>query len=227
MLILAIDTSSIYCAVALTCHQAVITRISERISKGHAEKLIGQIAQITDQTNITLDQIDRIAINIGPGSFTGVRAGVSTARALALALEIPVIGVSALEALAKQAHNKNAPSKITVVIEAGREMFYYQSFNKDLTPLCAPGLQTLENIILALPQQIVLTGPAADTIAAHIKNNKINTVTISDLIPCEAANVVTYAHLAENKQPQAAPCPLYLRDADAKQNASFSLPRKK
>ncbi|WP_102829835.1 tRNA (adenosine(37)-N6)-threonylcarbamoyltransferase complex dimerization subunit type 1 TsaB [Bartonella bovis] len=227
MFILAIDTASIYCAVALTCHQAVIARVSERISKGHAEKLIGQIAQITDRTGITLDQIDRIAINIGPGSFTGVRAGVSTARALALALEIPAIGVSALEALAKQAHNKNATSKITVVIEAGRGIFYYQSFNKDLTALCAPGLQTLENIISALPQQIVLTGPAADIIAAHIKNNKINTVTISDLIPCEAANVVTYAHLAENRQSQAAPCPLYLRDANAKQNASFVLPRKK
>ncbi|WP_208540696.1 MULTISPECIES: tRNA (adenosine(37)-N6)-threonylcarbamoyltransferase complex dimerization subunit type 1 TsaB [Bartonella] len=226
MFILAIDTASIYCAVALTHHQAVIARISECISKGHAEKLIGQIAQIIDQTDITFDQIDRIAINIGPGSFTGVRTGVSTARALALALEVPAIGVSTLEALVVQAINKNTMSPITAVIEAGRGMFYYQNFNKDLTALCAPGLQTLENIVAALPQQTVLTGPAADIIALHITNNKINTTTISDLIPCEAADVLTYAHLAANKQPQAAPRPLYLRDADAKQNASFVLPRK-
>ncbi|AQX19180.1 tRNA (adenosine(37)-N6)-threonylcarbamoyltransferase complex dimerization subunit type 1 TsaB [Bartonella sp. WD16.2] len=227
MFILAIDTASIYCAVALTHHQAVIARISERIFKGHAEKLIGQIAQITNQTGITLDQMNRIAINIGPGSFTGVRTGVSTARALALALEIPAIGVNTLEALAKQAYNKNTMSTITAIIEAGRGMFYYQSFNKDLTALYAPGLQTLENIVADLPQQTILTGPAADIIAAHIKNNKINTATISDLISCEAADVLTYAHLAANKQPQAAPPrPLYLRDADAKQHASFVLPRK-
>lgn len=105
-------------------------------------------------------------------------------------------------------------------------MFYYQNFNKDLTVLCPPSLQTFENILAVLPQQTVLTGPAADIIALHIKNNKINTTTISDLIPCEAANVLTYAHLAAKKQPQAAPCPLYLRNADAKQHASFVLPRK-
>ncbi len=172
MLILAIDTASIYCAVALIRHKSVIAHISERMSKGHAEKLIGYIAQITDQTNITLDQVDRIAVNIGPGSFTGVRVGVSTARALALALEIPAVGVSALEALAAQAiTNKNTASAIatTVVIEAGRNMFYHQNFNEDLTPLGLPGLKTIENIIEDLPQPTRLTGPAADIIALYIK----------------------------------------------------------
>ncbi|UNE54580.1 tRNA (adenosine(37)-N6)-threonylcarbamoyltransferase complex dimerization subunit type 1 TsaB [Bartonella machadoae] len=227
MLILAIDTASIYCAVALVRHKSVIARISERINKGHAEKLIGYIAQITNQANITLHQVDRIAVNIGPGSFTGVRVGVSTARALALALEIPAIGVSALEALAAQTKSTNTTSAIAVVIEAGRNMFYHQNFNEDLTPLGAPRLKTIENILEDLPQQTILTGPAADIVGLYIKNNKLNKIVVLDQIFCKAADVVNYAYLAANKKPQDPPRPLYLRNADAKQQTGFALPRKK
>ncbi|VEJ44826.1 tRNA (adenosine(37)-N6)-threonylcarbamoyltransferase complex dimerization subunit type 1 TsaB [Bartonella vinsonii] len=226
MLILAIDTASIYCAVALLRYKSVIARISERMNKGHAEKLIGYIAQVTDQANMSLNQVDRIAVNIGPGSFTGVRVGVSTARALALALKIPAVGVSAMEALAAQTRNKNTTSAISVVIEAGRDMFYHQNFNEDLTPLGAPGLKTIENIIEDLPQKTTLTGPAADIVALYIKKNKVNKTIVRNKILCEAADIVNYAHLAANKQPQNPPRPLYLRNADAKQQTGFILPRK-
>ncbi|WP_208431296.1 tRNA (adenosine(37)-N6)-threonylcarbamoyltransferase complex dimerization subunit type 1 TsaB [Bartonella doshiae] len=228
MLILAIDTASIYCAVALVHNRSVLARVSERMNKGHAEKLIGYIAQVTDQANITLNQVHRIAVNIGPGSFTGVRVGVSTTRALALALEIPAIGISALEALAAQATDENTASAITVVIEAGKGMFYHQNFNKDLSPLSAPRLKTIENIIEDLPQQTKLTGPAANIIALHIENNnKINKKIILDPILCEAADIVSYAYLSASKQTHDHPSPLYLRNADAKQQTGFALPRKK
>lgn len=228
MLILALDTASIYCAVALIRNKSIVSCISERMSKGHAEKLIGQIAQATNQANITLDQVDRIAVNIGPGSFTGVRIGVSTARALALALEIPAIGVNALEALATQANKQDLTSAITVVIEAGRGMFYHQNFNNDFTAMNSPSLKTLEQIISDLPQQTILTGPATDIIVQHLQHNNVDRARIIDQIPCEAADISVYANLAANKQtPTHPPCPLYLRDADAKQQINFALPRKK
>ncbi|MBX4335479.1 tRNA (adenosine(37)-N6)-threonylcarbamoyltransferase complex dimerization subunit type 1 TsaB [Bartonella raoultii] len=227
MLILAIDTASIYCAVALVHHKSVIARLSEHMNKGHAEKLIGYIAKITAQTNITLDQVNRIAVNIGPGSFTGVRVGVSTARALSLALKIPAVGVSALEALAAQIRKTNTASTISVVMEAGREGFYHQNFNKDLTPLGTPGLKTIEQIIKDLPQQTQLTGPAADIVTMYMKHNKVNKEIIRDPTLCEAADILCYAYLAANKQPQDRPRPLYLRNADAKQQTNFALPRQK
>ncbi|MCZ2328069.1 tRNA (adenosine(37)-N6)-threonylcarbamoyltransferase complex dimerization subunit type 1 TsaB [Bartonella sp. F02] len=226
MLILTIDTASIYCTAALIHNKSVIACISERMKKGHAEKLIGQITEVTEQANITLDQIDRIAVNIGPGSFTGIRVGVSTARALALALEIPAIGVSALEALAKQAALQNISSNITVAIEAGRGMFYHQDFNKNLITLNAPGLKTLENIIENLPQKTTLTGPATDLIALHLKNNTTNKILEFNQIPYEAANIEIYAYLAAEKQSQMSPRPLYLRNADAKKQTNFAIPRK-
>ncbi|WP_375695168.1 tRNA (adenosine(37)-N6)-threonylcarbamoyltransferase complex dimerization subunit type 1 TsaB [Bartonella sp. AC90GZZY] len=228
MLILAIDTASIYCAVALVRHKSVIARINERMNKGHAEKLIGQITQIMAQANMTLDQVERIAVNVGPGSFTGARVGVATARALALALEIPAVGVSALEALAAQiTTNTKSTSAITVVIEAGRDMFYHQNFHQDLIPLGEPGLKTMENILEDLPKKTRLTGPAADVIVQHMKNHKIYEKIVLEKIPCEAADIVNYAYLAANKQPQNSPRPLYLRSADAKQQTDFALPRKK
>nr|CBI78716.1 conserved hypothetical protein [Bartonella sp. AR 15-3] len=226
MLILAIDTASIYCAVALVQHKSVIARISQRIGKGHAEKLIGQIEQLTHQANIKLDQINRIAVNIGPGSFTGIRIGIATAKALALALEIPAIGVSSLEALAAQVANENITSTITVVIEAGREMFYHQNFNNNLIALSKPSLKTPENIVADLLRHTILTGPAAEIIALYIRNNTISKGIIPVSIPCDAADILTYARLAANKQPQTPPRPLYLRDADAKQQTDFALPRK-
>ncbi|ABM45248.1 tRNA threonylcarbamoyl adenosine modification protein YeaZ [Bartonella bacilliformis str. Heidi Mejia] len=232
MFILTIDTAFTHCTVALIHHTSVVARISERMNKNHAEKLIEQIAQIIHNANITLNQINRIAVNIGPGSFTGVRVGVSTAKALALALEIPAIGISSLEALAaqalQQAPNEDTLSAVAVIIEAGRGIFYHQNFNKDLTALSEPSLKTLEHIIADLPPQTILTGSATNTVALHIQNqnDKTNTVIISDQVACETADIAIYAHLASNKQPQASPRPLYLRDADAKQQTNFALPRK-
>ncbi|EJF83639.1 tRNA (adenosine(37)-N6)-threonylcarbamoyltransferase complex dimerization subunit type 1 TsaB [Bartonella rattimassiliensis] len=227
MLILAIDTASIYCAVALVRCKSVIAHTGECMNKGHAERLIGQITQIMTQANMTLDQVERIAVNVGPGSFTGIRVGVATARALALALEIPAVGVTALEALAAQVTtSKNTASAITVVIEAGREMFYHQNFHEDLTPLGAPGLKKIENILEDLPPKAQLTGPAADIVVQHIKNHKINEKIVLEKIPCETADIVNYAYLAANKKPQNSPRPLYLRSADAKQQINFTLPRK-
>ncbi|WP_455475967.1 tRNA (adenosine(37)-N6)-threonylcarbamoyltransferase complex dimerization subunit type 1 TsaB [Bartonella sp. B17] len=227
MLILAIDTASIYCAVALVRHKSVIAHLSKHMNKGHAEKLIEHITQVTAQANITLSQIDRIAVNIGPGSFTGVRIGVATTRALALALKIPAVGISALEAFAAQVIDKNTTSAIAVVMDAGRNMFYHQNFSENLTPLGIPGLKTIENIIEDLPQKATLTGSAANIIALHIKKNKVNKKIVLDPILYEAADIVNYAHLAADKQPQDSPRPLYLRNADAKQQTDFALPRKK
>ncbi|WP_332065353.1 tRNA (adenosine(37)-N6)-threonylcarbamoyltransferase complex dimerization subunit type 1 TsaB [Bartonella sp. CB189] len=227
MLTLAIDTASIYCAVALVRDKSVIARISECMNKGHAEKLIGYITQIINQVSITLNQVDRIAVNIGPGSFTGIRVGVATAKALALALEIPTVGVTTLEALAAQISSKNTSSTITVVIEAGKNMFFHQSFNEDITPLEAPSLKTIKNIIENLPKNTKLTGPAAGIIAKHIKKNEKYKKIVPDQIICEAADIVSYAHLAAQKQPQDKLHPLYLRNADVKKQTGFILPRKK
>ena len=102
MLLLAIDTAGPDCAVALARSGAggaeILVRASERIGRGHAERLMPMIeAALRRSASVDFADLDRIAVTTGPGSFTGVRVGIAAARGLALALDIPAVGVGSLD----------------------------------------------------------------------------------------------------------------------------------
>ena len=99
-LVLAIDTTLDACSVAITHGGSVRASLSETMSRGQAERLAPMVREGVQKAGIAFADIDRIAVTTGPGSFTGVRVGISFARALALALDKPCVGVSTLEALA-------------------------------------------------------------------------------------------------------------------------------
>jgi len=100
MIVLAIDTSLDACAVAIARDGIVLAALSETMNRGQAERLAPMVREAAEAAGVAFKQIDRIAATTGPGSFTGVRVGLSFARALALSLNTPCIGVSTLEALA-------------------------------------------------------------------------------------------------------------------------------
>lgn len=100
MIVLAIDTSLDACAVAIVRDGEVLAHLHESMTRGQAERLAPMVREAAQQAGVTFAQLDRIAVTTGPGSFTGVRVGLSFARALALSLNKPCVGVSTLEALA-------------------------------------------------------------------------------------------------------------------------------
>jgi tRNA threonylcarbamoyladenosine biosynthesis protein TsaB len=100
MIVLAIDTALDACSVALARDDVLLASSSEPMARGQAERLAPMAQEAVAQARIAFADIDRIAVTTGPGSFTGVRVGLSFARALALALARPCVGVSTLEALA-------------------------------------------------------------------------------------------------------------------------------
>ena len=100
MIILAIDTTLDACSVAIVRDGETLASLHEQMNRGQAERLAPMVREACANANVALSQIDRIAVTAGPGSFTGVRVGLSFARALALALDKPCLGVSTLEALA-------------------------------------------------------------------------------------------------------------------------------
>lgn len=100
MIVLAIDSALDACSVAIARDGEVLSHVSEQMNRGQAERLAPMVREAAAQAGVAFDQIDRVAVTTGPGSFTGVRVGLSFARALALSIDKPCIGVSTLEALA-------------------------------------------------------------------------------------------------------------------------------
>jgi tRNA threonylcarbamoyladenosine biosynthesis protein TsaB len=100
VIVLAIDTSLDACSVAIVRDGETLAHLSEPMERGQAERLVPMVRETSEAARITFAEMDRIAVTTGPGSFTGVRVGLSFARALALSLNKPSVGVSTLEALA-------------------------------------------------------------------------------------------------------------------------------
>jgi tRNA threonylcarbamoyladenosine biosynthesis protein TsaB len=100
MIVLALDTALDACSLAIARDEDVLAMRCEPMQRGQAERIAPMAREVAAEAGLALAALDRIAVTTGPGSFTGVRVGVSFARALALALDRPCVGVSTLEALA-------------------------------------------------------------------------------------------------------------------------------
>lgn len=93
MIVLALETAGVDCSAAVydSGRNTVLGEASDMIGKGHAEHLIDIVDRALGQADITLSEVDRLAVTVGPGSFTGIRVGVAAARGFALSLQIPVV----------------------------------------------------------------------------------------------------------------------------------------
>ena len=109
-LILAFDTSAAHCAAALIRGKTLLARQSEDMGRGQAERLVPLLNELIRGAGHDWSDLSALAVGIGPGNFTGIRISVSTARGLALALDIPAIGVSTFEAITKMATLPHLPA---------------------------------------------------------------------------------------------------------------------
>lgn len=128
MKILAISTSSINASVALLDDDKLIQELNISDQKTHSEKLMPLVQKLFETTGYTLDDIDLIACDIGPGSFTGIRIGVATVKALAEVKNIPVVGISSLEGLA---YNVSGFDYICSILDARNNQVYMAIFDKN------------------------------------------------------------------------------------------------
>lgn len=122
MKILAIDSSGLTATVAIVTPDETIASYTIHYKKTHSQTLLPMIREIVDMTQTKLEELDAIAVAAGPGSFTGLRIGVATAKGLALALDKPVIAVPTVDALAYQA--SSFPGIICPMMDARRQQVY-------------------------------------------------------------------------------------------------------
>ena len=109
MNILALDTSTDICAVGVSDDQGLRCEYRARLHRSHAERIIGIIDQVLMEANLKVDQLDGFAVSIGPGSFTGLRIGLSVVKGLAFDPPIPVVPVNTLDVLAMQGKYYHGP----------------------------------------------------------------------------------------------------------------------
>jgi tRNA threonylcarbamoyladenosine biosynthesis protein TsaB len=140
MRILSIDTATASCSVGVMNAERLLAEVTSEKKQTHSKHLMGMIDTAVRVAGVSLAEMDAFAVNIGPGSFTGIRIGVSTAQGLAMALSRPVVGVSSLEALARQAGMSNY--LICPVLDARKNEVYaalYQFKKNGLRQLVKSG----------------------------------------------------------------------------------------
>ena len=225
MKLLAIDTSANLCAACVFDADAgaEIARAVRDIGKGHAEILMDVIAEALGAASLAFTDIGAVAVSVGPGSFTGVRVGVSVARGLALALQVPAAGVSTLEALAFEARALTGDKPVLTVIDGGRDGIYAAVYDGFAKIVYAPVVAKFDEISALVTDSVsVLAGSAARRVAASIPSRSF---LFGPELP--TADIATYARVAlANGFDGGKPRPLYLRAPDAKPQAHLALPRR-
>ena len=122
--LLAIDTSSEACSVALLCCDKVVSRYAV-IHRLHAQQVLPMVQQVLDESGISLADVEAIAFGQGPGAFTGLRIAVGVVQGLAFALEKPVLPVSSLAAIAQRAWRVDGAQQVAVAIDARMDEVYW------------------------------------------------------------------------------------------------------
>ncbi len=170
MNILAIDTASKTCSVAICRDDTVRVEITDGSGETHSRHLMTMVDQALNMSGTHLQDMDALAVNRGPGSFTGVRIGISTAKGLASAGAIPLVGVSGLAALAWQACP--ASQMICAMLDARRNEVYcghYRFVQGELVPLGPEAVCAPEEAVRDVERPCVLIGDGAQVYRSRLE----------------------------------------------------------
>jgi len=170
MVILGIETSTKTCSIALIDGERIRDEISLHLGLSHSEKLIPLIDEILKRNTKAIKDIDGIAVSIGPGSFTGIRVGVSTARGFAQSLNIPLVGIPSLDALAFGVGTSG--EVVCPMIDALRREIYTALYagRKRLTPHQLIGIENWLERLKEKRETILFLGEAVDIYENLIKD---------------------------------------------------------
>jgi tRNA threonylcarbamoyladenosine biosynthesis protein TsaB len=199
----------------------------ERRASGHAERLMPMIADVMEQAGLGFGDLERIAVTVGPGTFTGVRVGVAAARGLALATGLPVVGTTSLAVMAHGAGELLGAARsgelLGVAVDARRGMVYVQIFNRAREATSAPLLLAPQEVAaLVGARSVTVVGSGAEAVASAITAvGGSAQASFTELEP----HARSLALLADTLGPVSPLLPLYLRPPDVKPQADKSLSR--
>lgn len=225
MIILGIETATAQVGVALGGHEGVLASFHSARDRRHAETLAPAIRFVTDQARVHLDEVGAIAVDVGPGLFTGLRVGLASAKALAHALGVPLVPISSLDLTAFPLRWSNR--KIVAVLDARRSEVFCASYRavpgglqRVTEPeVCSP--DELADELLATGEDALLVGDGAIRYSDVLRERAGVEIVERGLQYPSATSLVMLAHAAAMREqfvPAAEVEPVYLRQPDAVAN---------
>lgn len=164
MKILSIDTASNICGVSILEDTKLICTLDTNTGRTHSENLMPMIQEAFEKTNLSLKDIDLLVCDKGPGSFTGIRIGISTIKAFHDSLNIPCIGISSLESLAYNLKNNLNDKYVCSIIDCKNDNCYfalYENQNDTLETLIEPQAESISSALS------ILNSYCSDTLENH------------------------------------------------------------
>jgi len=217
--ILAIDTSlnSASVCVADWEDDEFVMLAAESAETNRAEALAPMTGRVVDAAGGGMAALSRIAVTVGPGSFTGIRVGLSLARGMGLALKIPVVGVPTLAAFARPLFSQTNGAAVAAAVDARHGAVYFQLFDAYGASLGPPRVLSIADAARAIgsgPARIA--GDAAEAIAAEARRSGLG---VEALLATPAPNIGAVARLGARLDPKAAPPrPIYVKAPDVRPN---------
>ena len=217
MNILAIDSAmaAVSACILAGDEKAVVASETMSMQRGHAEALLPALERVVAALDGGFSALDRIAVTIGPGSFTGIRVGIAAARAIGLVWRIPVVGISTLAAFAAP-HVAGADMNVVVsAVDAHHGNVYVAAYVMGGRSLLSPRLLSVRDAVRQLGSGPVrLTGSGAPLLAIEAWSAGLSAEVVGELI---APNISFVARLGILANPETSPAkPLYLKAPDAK-----------
>jgi tRNA threonylcarbamoyladenosine biosynthesis protein TsaB len=207
--LLAVDTALGACSVAVLDDNEILANRFVAMERGHAELLAPMVEEAMTQARLPFAALDRLAVTIGPGTFTGQRVGLAFMRGLRVALKQPLTGVTTLAAMARQAMAETGLGCAAALHDARREEVYLEIVGAFVM---APAVLPFESALATLAgvaQPLALAGTAAPEALNRLPRAALSTV--------RQPNALWVARLAQElPATDAPPKPLYLRPPDAK-----------
>ena len=227
MLILGIDTATTQVSVAVGGHEGVLAAVRSSKARRHAESLTPSIQFACRQARIELAEVSVVAVDLGPGLFTGLRVGIATAKAMAHALRVPMIGVPSLDLLAFPVRFSNR--LVVAAIDARRgELFsaFYRQVPGGLQRVRDPRIGTPEDLaseLIATGEELLLVGDGAQRYREVFDGMTKVDLVGGELMAPSATSLVMLAHAQALREQFVKPWdlqPMYLRKPDAEINWS-------
>ena len=222
MLILGIESSTSQVGCAIGGHEGVLASVHSSRGKRHAETLTPQIEFVCEQARVGLHEISVVAVEIGPGLYTGLRVGVTSAISIAFGLNVPMIGVTSLDLVAYPI--RHCHKLIVAAVDARRDEIFHANYRQvpaGIQRISEPSVISPEDLsaeLLATNDEVQLVGDGAIRYADHFKDLKGVEPAEPGLAFPSASSLVQLAHAKALREDFIKPSelkPLYLRKPDA------------